>query len=497
MIQYSIHLPRLCDRVTLAEIGRLHPVSLSVTENEAPLSTAQMDLPMEDYAVQVGQFVELYDAARSLGFYRISEVQINYKAGRMQTVYMEHGISTLANDVIFGAITYTKGQKTARAVMDEILGQQSQKYWELWTDNAKHAADLAYLDQQSEEFQFEDQDLLQALLDCAASLQNQLTLIMDMSRFPWKVLPVAVPTVVTSEARLSRNIESLRLGYDWSALCTRIYPKSSSGESAITIKDSAASGGKMYIDSDTQGQWGVISHIWEADDAASADVLYNKAAKRLEEVKNPIVSITLDGHDLSGLTGEPLDSFEVGQPCRITIPEDGINLALRILTIQHSDLVRDPSRVSMTIGTADRRKVSRQRAQSAGGGGGPGPRKKEKDDKETYSGYSAKSEGDDYTYCGGFTISTTWTELTSVSVSITLSNIKGDPTFDLYVGSTFVKTMRGGTTSVLEYLPYSGSKVRRGVYMMYLRNIDPDASFDIRYTTTVKGKKPASGSDSE
>ena len=64
----------------------------------------------------------------------------------------------------------------------------------------------------------------------------------------------------------------------------------------------------------------MISQIWTDDTATSADTLFTKEKNQLEKVKNPIVSITLDGHDLSGLTGEPLDSFECGQPCRIAIP---------------------------------------------------------------------------------------------------------------------------------------------------------------------------------
>ena len=498
MIQYSIHLPRLCDRVTLAEIGRLHPVSLSVTENDAPLSTAQMELPLDDHAVQVGQFVELYDAAHSLGFYRISEVHVTYRAGRMQTVYLEHALSTLANDVIFGSIEYKKGDRKARQVIDELLNRQTVKYWQLWTDNPAFAADLTYLGQQSEDFLFEDQDLLQALLDCAACLEKELTWAVDMSRFPWRLIPRALPTEVTSEARLSRNVESLKLGYDWSALCTRIYPKGSGGgEDSITIRDATGSGGKLYIDSDTQGTWGVISQIWTDDTATSADTLFNKAKKQLEKVKNPIVSITLDGHDLSGLTGEPLDSFECGQPCRIAIPENGVSLALRILTIQHPDLVKDPARVSMTIGTADRRRVSRQRAQEAKGGGGSGPGQRTRKDTETYKFNGIKYAESTSMTLGYFNLSSEWVDIKTVSVSIALSDIDGDPSFDLYMDDKYIKTMSGGSVSLLQYLPYSGGKVARpGSHSLYLRYADSESEYRVQTIVTISGTKPASAGSS-
>lgn len=499
MIQYSIHLPRLCDRTTLQEIARLHPTKLSVTENEAPLSTAQMELPAEDQTVTVGQFVELYDAHRSLGFYRVAEVHRRYRAGVMQTVYLEHALATLANDVVFGGVTYNSGAQTARAVLLGLLGRQSVPYWTLW-DDAGTAEDLAYLDSQTNEFYFENQDLLQALLDFAATLPKDLYIDTDMSVFPWRLIPRALPTEATSEARLGRNIESLKIGYDWNSLCTRLYPRgSSSGENDLTIAGAAENpAGLLYIDSDTQGTWGIISQIWQDSDAASADALYTKAKKHLETVKNPVVSITLEGHDLSGATGEDLDSFECGQPCRVTIPEDGVNLTLRILTVEHPDLITDPARIVLTIGTADKRKASRQKAQQSsggGGGGGGGGRTT----TETFTLVGSKTMGVDYFSFGSFNLGSEWKSVKSVSAKLEYITISGAPDFDLYADGKYVQHIAGDASLTLtSYLRYSGGEIARGNHYLTARNADdPDASYSIRITVTVKGVKSQSSQTEE
>lgn len=487
MIQYSIHLPRLCDRLTLGEIARLHPTKLQVTENETPLSTAQMQLPAEDQEVQVGQFVELYDAHKSLGYYRISEVQRKYQASVMQTVYLEHALSTLANDVIFGGVTYQAGAQNARTVLNAILNRQSVKYWALWT-GSDAASDLSYLDGRTDEFYFQDQDLLQALLDFMTTLPKDLYLDTDMSVFPWRLIPRALPTAATSEARLNRNIESLKVSYDWNSLCTRIYPKGSgSGENALTIAGAAANtSGKVYIDSDTQGSWGIISQIWTDTDSASADALYSKAKKQLESVKNPVVSIVIDGQDLSGVTGEDLDSFEIAQPCQVSVPEDGVNMRLRILTIDHPDLISDAARVTLTIGTAEKRKLSRQRvkeSRSGGGGGGGGSRTV----TETITLTITKPmNADGY---GNFSLGSEWKSIKSVSGVFTFSSYGG---FILYADNNWVTNLgQSASVSLTNYLRTSGGEIARGTHTLWI-NGDPDESYTVQVTLTIKGVKSSS-----
>jgi phage minor structural protein len=368
MSQVQVRYPRVCDRTTLTELGRVHPISLTVTENVDPLSTADMQVLTSDMILSPGQFVEICDPYGSLGYYRIQNLSQRYNKGLVQIASMEHGIVTLADSILFGSAEYKKAEYTAYQVLEQILSKQVTQYWTVLTGDEEA---VQYLQSVREDFFFENTDLLETLLDFMAQIPEETQLVFDMSAFPWKLIPKKLPTVATSEARLSRNVEELRISYDYSQLCTRLYPRGGgSGEDVVSIKD--ANEGREYLDSDTQGTWGIVCKEWTDSKADTPAALLTKARKELEKIKNPVLSISMSGQDLSALTGEPLDRFRVGSPIRVVVPEDSVNLTARILSKSHSNLVTNPTSVSLTIGTKDRRKSSAQKIENKGGGGGGG-----------------------------------------------------------------------------------------------------------------------------
>ena len=88
-------------------------------------------------------------------------------------------------------------------------------------------------------------------------------------------------------------------------------------------------------------------------------------------------------------------------------------------------------------------------------------------------------------------------DIKTVSVSIALSDIDGDPTFDLYMDDKYIKTMSGGSVSLLQYLPYSGGKVARpGSHSLYLRYADSESEYRVQTIVTISGTKPASAGSS-
>jgi len=100
----GFQLPRLVQRLHPdREIARLHPTSLSITEKDQPLSVGTMNVPVDDYPVEPGQFVEVFDSNGSLGYYRIVNVTQVWQSGqRVQQCSLEHGISTLSQYIVFG-----------------------------------------------------------------------------------------------------------------------------------------------------------------------------------------------------------------------------------------------------------------------------------------------------------------------------------------------------------------------------------------------------------
>lgn len=370
MKDYRIRLPRLCDRTTLAEIARLHPLKLNATEKERPMGTGKMELPPTDPIPEYGQFVELFSASRSIGYWRVAGVSTTRRKGKSISVTLNHAISTMDNDVVFGEITYDKGQATAWQVFLQLMDRQAVRYWAPRTTDAEA---VAYLQSVSPEFEFQDESLLDALLHLIGFIDEDMYLDCDFSTFPWTVIPVKAKKDPLCEARLSRNISSCDIGYDWSNLCTRIYPISTDSDgNRITIEP--MSGGQS-LDSANISKYGIVSKVWSAkEDVQTVGDLVTAAWAQLGKVENPAVSASIDGFDFSGLTGVDADDFRVGYPCRIVIPEDGIAVTERILTITHNDLVTDPARVTLEIGKQEKLTASRKAKQeeSSGGGGGGG-----------------------------------------------------------------------------------------------------------------------------
>lgn len=288
--------PRLCDRLTLQELARLQPLSLAVTVRAAPLSTGTLVIPDSEPETEVGQFVELFGEKGSLGYYRICAAERRFRDGlRTRELSLEHAISTLASDMIFGGLTFAAGAQSAGAVLEALLRRQTVRYWTLWTDSDREG-DLRYLTERKDGFYFENTDLLAALLDWQAVLPRETFFIFDMSRFPWRILPQALPTGTDSEVRLNRGAVSFSLSFDWSTLATRLYPLGAgSGEEAVTIAGAAENtGGRPYLDSPNTARWGIVSRIWQDSACTDADTLYRKAVKQLARVSSPRVTLRID-----------------------------------------------------------------------------------------------------------------------------------------------------------------------------------------------------------
>lgn len=371
-INEPVRLPRLLERLDpTVEIARIHPLSLTITENAEPLSTGSMRVAVDEVTVEPGMFVRVYDVYRSLGIYRISQVTRQYKQG--QPVYdctLEHAISTLSQDIVFGDLTYEDGQ-TAYTIIKALLNKQTRKYWQL--DESTDESAIEYLQSQTVDMEFSDCDLLDALLDFMAFLPRNLYLAFNFGTFPWKLVPRRVPVnYADAEIRLTHNAAGVKVTRDYSTLCTRIYPR---GADSIGIKDVA---GKDYIDADgsvtddTQSVYGVISQVWEDSTATSATTLYNRAVKQLGRVCWPGVSVTADVYTLTHLTGDTFDRFNVGRLCRLTLPDEGESLIYQVQSLSHPDLVNDPAKATVTMGSFEKRRLSRTQAEESSGGGGGG-----------------------------------------------------------------------------------------------------------------------------
>ncbi len=314
----NVRLPRLLDS-DLNEIARLHPSQLTVTLNLTPLSTASMILPEGEPSIGLRQYVELYGMDGSLGIFRVSSVGTEY--GNEQEVMLEHAIVSLEDDLTDEEATLS-GSMTD--ILKAILNKQTEKKWTLGTVELAGGGHKLEVDRHN---------LLEALLD-AVKLADGYALNLDQSAVPWRIHLYKLPTKPGCECRMHRNISNIKITIDDQNLCTRVY-------------SSELPNG--YMEADTAGTWGIVAKTANIPAGASDDDATKYAKAYLADNKNPNVAIEIDAVELSKLTGEPLDAFQLGNLCRAALPEWGIVKDERLISIRYTDIISNPEQVRLTL----------------------------------------------------------------------------------------------------------------------------------------------------
>ena len=297
----------------------LHPCEFTLDESLSPLSVATMSLPAEDCPAKTGSLIALYTAEGFAGIYRVQ--QTGQRFGGLVTLQLEHGLVTLSDHLMPGTEERTG---TVRALLTELLACQSSAMWRLGTVAVPDSVTLTWRGEYS--------NALSGLCSLMAQLPGY-RLTFDQGVFPWVLNVEALDDGDLCECRLNRNLCSLTVEEDRSALCTRLYME----------------GLPAPLDADTINLYGVVSRSMSADSGLSADELTARAVSYLEAHKHPALSITLDAIDLSEATGEALDRLTLGRLCRVCLPERGETLRRRIIRRVFPDVLGEPRRVRVTL----------------------------------------------------------------------------------------------------------------------------------------------------
>lgn len=313
-------LPRLLDS-SMKEISRLTPISLSLALNMAPMSTAEMKLPMGESGVKVGSYIELFVPKGSAGVFRCARIVDGY--GGTKTVSLMHGLSSMADSIIPAAAEDVT--TTAREAFDFVVGYQSMWRIGMFEIPADKTVTWSY----------DYSNVEKAFLDLLDRFPGYMATF-DQTTFPWTVNIVAVSPSVSSEARLTRNLSTLDVEEDWTTLCTRLY---------IPGRDAP-------LDADTIGTYGVVGRKMDADEDLSEENITTAAMEYLEKHKRPELTVSLSAIDLSEATGEPQDSFTLGRMCRVCLPDYGQTITQRIVSLEWVDVYASPNEVRVTLANA-------------------------------------------------------------------------------------------------------------------------------------------------
>lgn len=323
MEEIIVKNPRVLDS-DLNEERRLNPVTQSVELTMDPLGTAEIVLE-DGESVPVRTFIEVYNAKGSCGIYRVNSPEESY--GDSVRLSLEHGICALEDAIIPGDGEITG---TPRAVLEQIMTHQTTKARGqfLWTLGAVEAPDSMEITVEH------DGTKTLEMLTKAVEQMDGYMLRYDQSGFPWVLSVVKKPEEIACEGRLSRNIRTIRKVVDDAELITRLYCNALESE---------------YIDSDTVGTWGIVEgSVTVNDDVLPEDALAF-CQRYIENRKNPTVSIEMDADEWYKATGEELDRFEVGDKCRVALPEYGAVIEERIVAIRYTDAQGRPEQATVSL----------------------------------------------------------------------------------------------------------------------------------------------------
>lgn len=310
----------------MRELRRLHPTQQSVDDRVTPLSTASMTLPESEHAA-FGEWVEVFTQNGSAGVYRVVSASETYTGEA--SAELEHGICALGDAIIPGKGTISG---TLTEVLYAMLGYQvvqagGAPLWALGSVATNAQAS----------FEHEGTNLLSAVL---AVVPDGYMLTFDQSALPWQLGVAKMETTPGCEGRLSRNLRGVTVTVDDEDFCTRIY-----------CNMLPAPG---YMDGPTVGTWGTKAKTITAQENVTQESLTSYITQYLEDHKSPRVSIECDAEDLSSITGERIDRMEKGRLFRLALPDYGVAIEERILSVHTGSAYDEPERVRLTLANSIR-----------------------------------------------------------------------------------------------------------------------------------------------
>lgn len=298
---------------------RLHPSALRITLNQAPLSTASMSL-IEGESLQTGEEVELFTPRGSAGIFRVTAVDDVY--GEAVEVTLDHGLVTLSDSIIPGK--RKKIRSSIREALTTLLEHQTR-----WTLGVVEVPD-----EDTYQWSYEYSNLLESLTSIMEKIPLY-RLTFDQTVTPWVLNVVRLNDDDACECRLNRNMETLSVTTDRSELCTRLHLRN-------------AGNLPTPMDADTIDRWGVVERTLSLDADFDEEDKRLRAESFLEMHRNPVITVTIDALELSGVTGEAFDSFHLGRMCRVILP-DGEPIRQRVTSIEYVDPIAEPERVVLTL----------------------------------------------------------------------------------------------------------------------------------------------------
>lgn len=352
----------LLDGHSLAQVRRVPLEALSLQLNERN-SSASMT-PTDMTGITVGAWMQ-DDTEPGKGIvWRVKSIGETW-ATKTPRLQLEHAVRMLQDRILFGEhkapqITGEPSATTATAeeTIEYILSFQSD--WVL--------GDFDYTGI-SNPYKFDGDNLLDALEQVSNSLEDSWWTY-DFTVYPFRLNIVQKSEDVGTVLRCGRNITALSKNIDKGGMFTRFYPI---GKDDLNLPE-------QYVERNTS-LYGIVSKVETDQSIDSETELRRWANERLSKHAEPVVTIEVDGLELSAATGEELDQLKLGEKCRIPMSEFGGEITETITQLTYNDKIHQPEvvRISLANNQTDIIKFLADELKR-GGKGGRGSAKQKKED---------------------------------------------------------------------------------------------------------------------
>ena len=266
--------------------------------------------------------------------YRIIKVSYADSDTSILSVFCEHVIAVLCDELMFGAIQYGGGTIKTSNVISFLLSKQKTQNWVL----AECDFDRRF------EYLWEQENILNALFSIPKEFTKAYKWTYDTTVHPWRLSLKAIDATIHPEyyIRAKRNLLSSGTAQDYTGICTRIYALGyGEGVNQLSIKDATVTNiqrsgnvainatvsptsttkyGNTYIQSPAAivAQYGIKEKVLVDRRYEDANSLFSYAQTMLEGLQTPSMTRSFDVVDLYPLTSQAIDRAEVGKICRMT-----------------------------------------------------------------------------------------------------------------------------------------------------------------------------------
>lgn len=272
-----------------------------------------------------------------IGLFRIMpRVEQSNKDAHDIVYTLEHVLSTLLDSSLVGKYSWggTGGYDTGN-VLRSILYYQNELKW--WLQSCDYTNQFMY--------EFEDQNLLSAVLTIPKDLTDDYYWAFNTQYFPWGLNLKKVSSTPISDIRYKKNITGITKKTDPRSICTRMYLYGKELEDGTKVNIKSINDGKEYLDSASGIEnYGIITSIINDDRFEDVQALYAYGISLLEKLSEPFVT-----YELSIQTIYNAADLKIGDVVRVVTDED-FDQNLVVQEISKDDLSGAPNSGKIILG---------------------------------------------------------------------------------------------------------------------------------------------------